>query len=439
MIPINNKDFLELFDKVNYWKQKLSSNDRSNFPSKWEQYKEVQLAHISLLNEIISKQYISPEYKYEKGVVIGAGGAKYFGCAIACVHVLRNLGCDLPVEFWYLDEYEMDNNMKYLCDLLNIRYVNATKYAQENHLNPRILNGWELKPFATLHCSFQKVLYLDADNIPSINPNYLFDTNQFQTFGSIFWPDLPPMRRKEWLPPIVWENIGLEYTNEVDFETGQYMIDKGKCYKELCVTMWMNEHSDWFYKFVYGDKSTFHLAWRKCGSDYGIPKRKAGWKHPCILQYDFDGKLVFQHACQGKELMFSGSGPTNHINHHLIKEAHNIRSKYWSGVIYSWDEMNDEEKKIANSLIGKYKYTRVNLDSRNLKLDNNGHITEGGAKCERRWSVRLIDNVPTIVVIGAAHKDSEIAMFFAKDDGSGKKFEGQWTAFEKCPIVLERI
>jgi hypothetical protein len=333
----------------------------------------------------------------------------------------------------------MDNNMKYLCDTFNIKYINATKYCKENNLNPRILNGWELKPFSTLHSNFKEVLYLDADNIPVKNPIYLFDNNQYKNLGAIFWPDLPPHKRKDWLPAICWENVGLEYRDEVDFETGQYLINKEKCYKELNLTMWMNEHSDWFYKFVYGDKSTFHLAWRKCGSDYVIPKRAAGWRHPCILQYDTDDQLVFQHACQGKEIMFSGSGPTNHLNHHLITEAKITRDKYWTGIIYSWGEMNETEKEYADQYIGKYKYTRINLDSRILELKDGGLIGEGQAKCERRWSVRIIDDIPTIVIIGAAHKDSEIAMFFAKDSGDGKIFNGQWTAFERCPIVLERL
>lgn len=101
--------------------------------------------------------------------------------------------------------------------------------------------------------------------------------------------------------------------------------------------------------------------------------------------------------------------------------------------------MTDEEKNIAMSLIGKYKYTRVNLGSRTLELRNYGIVGEGHASCERRWTVRIIDDIPHIICIGAAHKDSEIAMFFAKDDGSGKRFYGQWTAFEKCDVILERI
>lgn len=436
---MNDQELLNLIKKTNKWISILDSKNFNNFSENWTGLKEVKLAHIYLMDKLIEKEFIAPSYKYEKGIVIGAGGAKYFGCAFACFYILRKLGCDLPIEFWYLDEYEMDNNMKNLCNIFHIKYVNATQFCKDNNIYPRILNGWELKPFSTLHSNFKEVLYLDADNIPSKNPTYLFDLAEYKELGSIFWPDLPPNKRKEWLPPVVWENIGLTYKDEVDFETGQYLINKEKCFKELNLTMWMNEHSDWFYKFVYGDKSTFHLAWHKCNTKYAIPQRKAGWKHPCILQYDTVGQLVFQHACQGKELIFSGQGPANHLNHHLIKEAKSIRDQYWSGIIYSWEEMTPEESSIANSICGKYNYTRVDLDNRHLMLDKNGIISKGAAKCERRWSVRIIDNIPTIIVIGAAHKDSEIAMFFAKDSGDGKKFTGHWTAFEKCPIILERI
>lgn len=436
---MNNQDLVNIIQETNKWISLLDSNSINCFPQNWTALKEVQLAHIYLMNALISKQHTPPQYQYDRGIVIGAGGAKYFGCAFACFYILRKLGCRLPVEFWYLDEYEMDNRMKNLCDKFEITYMNAQEYCKNHNLQPRILNGWELKPFATLYSNFKEVLYLDADNIPAIDPSYLFDIPEYVSLGSIFWPDLPPNKRKEWLPAICWENVGLEYRDEPDFETGQFLINKEKCFKELNLTMWMNEHSDWFYKFIYGDKSTFHLAWRKCGSDYVIPKHRAGWRHPCILQYDLNDRLIFQHSCQGKEMMFSGNGPTNHLNHHLVREAKNIRDQYWTGAIYSWIEMNQEEKNYAINCIGSYSYDRVGLGARTLELKNNGEVGIGKAKCERRWSVRLIDNIPTIVVIGAAHKDSEIAMFFAKDTGDGKKFEGRWTAFEKCAVILQRL
>lgn len=430
---------MENNEQVKEWILRLSSPTIDSYPHNWTGLKEVQLAHLFLLEELLKQEYSVPNYSIDKGIVIGAGGAKFFGCAFNCAYILRKLGCSLPIEFWYLGDHEMDNKMKTLCDIYNISYVNAEKFCIDNNIKPRILNGWELKPFSTLHSKFKQVLYLDADNIPVKNPEYLFEYESYKKLGAIFWPDIPPGKRKEWLPPVVWENIGLHYRNEVDFETGQFLINKEKCYKELCITMWMNEHSDWFYKFVYGDKSTFHLAWRKCDSDYVIPPRVAGWRHPCLLQYDLDNQLIFQHACRGKEMIFSGSGPSNHFNHHLIKESYEARQQLWSGTIFNWNEMTDNEKNIAQNLIGRYKYTRIGLDSRELQLLDNGVIGDGKAGCERRWSVVLIDNIPNIVVIGAAHKDSEIATFFAQDDGSGVKFNGKWTVFEKCPIEMIKI
>jgi hypothetical protein len=432
-------DKLSINTETIEWIKKLDSTSIDDFPKDWIKLEEVKLAHLYLLNKLLNKSYEIPHYKLGRGIVIGAGGSKYFGCAFACIYTLRKLGCSLPIELWYLDEHEIDNKMKALCDMYNISYVNANKFCKINNIQPRILNGWELKPFSTLYSDFKEVLYLDADNIPVNNPEYLFNDNNYKNLGAIFWPDLPPAKRKEWLPPEVWHNVGLEYIEEVDFETGQYIINKEKCYKELNITMWMNEHSDWFYKFVYGDKSTFHLAWRFCGTDYAIPAKLAGWKYPFILQYDFNNNLIFQHACRGKELIFSGDGPTNSQNYQYIKEAHGIRQQYWSGTIYSWNEMSEKELELAKQFIGTYKYTRINLDSRDLELCDNGIIGKGKANCERRWSIRIIDNIPTIVVIGAAHKNSEIATFFASDSGDGKVYSGKWTCFEKCPITMTKL
>ena len=56
-----------------------------------------------------------------------------------------------------------------------------------------------------------------------------------------------------------------------------------------------NDHSDFFYRHIYGDKDTFHLAWRKCGLGYAMPKRGAQYLWGTITQYDFANRLIFQH------------------------------------------------------------------------------------------------------------------------------------------------
>jgi len=117
-----------------------------------------------------------------------------------------------------------------------------------------------------------------------------------------------------------------------------------------------------------------------------------------------------------------------------VREAKAELAGMWAGTIYNWNEMTPEEADYARSFIGTWTYWRENGGSRGLQLLDGGDIGQGKADCERRWSVAMVDGVPAIVVIGAAHKGSEIAMFIAKRAGEG--FLGQWTAHERSRCSL---
>lgn len=428
-----------LIDNTLRWVDILNQEHISSYPEGWEKLREVQLAHIIILEDLVAKTYTPPEFKRERGIIIGTGGAKFFSCAFASFYTLKRLKCNIPIEFWFLGEFEMDDKMKEVCDMYNIAYVDTEKFCKEKNINLRILSGWELKSIATLFSDFKEVMYIDADNIPAVDPSYLFDDPRYKELGSIFWPDLPSCERVEWLVPVCWHNVNLEYRAEVDFESGQFLINKEKCYKELYISYWINQHSDWFYKFVYGDKSTFHLAWRKCGTEYCIPSTPAGWEYPCILQYDLDGKLVFQHACQGKELIYSGTKLSNIVNGNYVNDAKKMRDLLWSGIIYSWDEMPKKVKKISNNLVGRYEFTKENLGTQIIHIMDGGYIGEGKTQIISRWSVKVIDNTLYMVLIGSAHKGSEIAMFIGKDNGTSKYFTGKLSAYEKCNATLKFI
>ena len=61
----------------------------------------------------------------------------------------------------------------------------------------------------------------------------------------------------------IWRNFGLKVPPELEFESGQTVVDKERCWKALTLAGWINENSDFYYKYVHGDKETFHLAFRK--------------------------------------------------------------------------------------------------------------------------------------------------------------------------------
>jgi hypothetical protein len=224
-----------------------------------------------------------------RGVVICGGGEKYFPCVWVCVRTLRMHGCTLPIEVWHLGPAEMTDEMRGLLEPYGVTCVDAFAVREKN--SARRLGGWELKAFSVIHSRFAEVLLIDADNVPVRDPSFLFDEAPYREHGAIFWPDfnrLGPERP-------IWRILDIAYRDEPEVESGQMVIDKIRCWAALNLAMHLNEHSDFYYKYVLGDKETFHLAWRKLGQEYAMPSRPLSALPATMCQYDFDGRLVFQH------------------------------------------------------------------------------------------------------------------------------------------------
>ncbi len=397
----------------------------------------VRDAHIANLREAV-RNPSAVNLGEGRGIVMGVGGTLYFACAFAAVSVLRSTGCTLPVEWWHLGPAELDPKMIAEAGGLGVSCVDALAVADRVG-RPRILNGWELKPFAVAWSAFREVLYLDADNIAVRDPSALFDDPEYRRHGAAFWPDLPPPDREEWLPTTAWRNVGLEYRHEPDFESGQLIVDKGRCARELAATIHINSHSDWYYKFVYGDKSTFHLAWRVCGSDYAMPDRPAEWDWPAIQQYDFRGVSTFQHVCQGKAELAAGEPLASlHCGSVAASAIRDLRSR-WQGGIWAAVDQTPEETDAMRRLVGEWRYVRLGIGARevvrSLDFQMDGAIGLGAAACERAWTVRTIDGKPTIVITGEAHKGTRIGMMFLAESPDGV-WRGEWQAHERGPVEL---
>ena len=59
--------------------------------------------------------------------------------------------------------------------------------------------------------------------------------------------------------------------------------------------MHLNEHSDFYYQYVHGDKETFHMAWRMLGQEYAMVPHPLHPLEGTMCQHDFEGRRVFQH------------------------------------------------------------------------------------------------------------------------------------------------
>lgn len=229
-----------------------------------------------------------------RGIVICAGGARYFTNAWVTLNALRRVGCRLPIQLWYLDRQEMDAEMKRLIAPLRVECVDAS--AMQRQHPTRRMGSWEIKPYALLFSPFREVLLLDADNVPARDPTFLFDTAEFRRSGAVFWPDFAGPRKDG---PI-WKSCGLEAPNEPEFESGQIIVDKKRCWKALRLALWFNEHSDFYYQHLHGDKDTFCLAFRRLRAPYQLVPHPPEAFSGGMYQHDFQGRRLFQHRTVAK-------------------------------------------------------------------------------------------------------------------------------------------
>ena len=417
--------------------------NRRDLPEGWQGMSEYKRALLHLFDEACSQDYEYPEGLYKGQGIVTCASAKsghssgkdlkhgYFPGAWSMLKEVRRLGCNLPVTFAYLGFEEFAPNLMHLIEphnatSLDLRWLDW-------FTNPmRILAGWESKIAAIMACPYEEVLFMDADNIPVSAPDYLFTQPAYLEHGAMFWGDLGPSTKHEWLPKEVWDAIGVaKPDNYLDFESGQLLINKRKCWKALNVCRHINEYSDYYYKIVFGDKSTFFLAWHKLGQSYAIPRRP-GWGGKAIFQYDMDGDLMFQHACQDKPTL-NGYGHhgffvnERHVHGHVAELA-----EMWDGHMWHWTDTFDED--VMEFHAGKYHYERLGMDDRPLELKPDGTVGEGSAWLEDQWRIHESPDHGACLVLYAVDKMPSAVL--ARHDG---QWWGQWLHFEKCRIRMEKL
>jgi hypothetical protein len=239
----------------------------------------------------------------QAGAVIAAGGLEYLVNAWVAVRQLRRHGFRWPIQLWHLGPAELPPPLGRLFQREGVDCVDA--HARMAEHPTRQLGGRALKSYALLHAPFRHVLLLDADNTPVRDPSFLFDSEPYRRAGAIFWPDHPdgvglPGSLLAANHPI-WRICDLPYRGDPSFEGGQMVVDRQRCWRALNLASWMNQHADFWYQFLHGDKDTYQIAWRKVEAPWEMPAdRPRLLGHRVFSQVDFEGKPLFQHRAGDK-------------------------------------------------------------------------------------------------------------------------------------------
>ncbi len=378
------------------------------------------------LEQLASKEIPYPSEKFNgKGLVFCLGGDKYFTCAWVSIQILRHLGCELPIQAWYRGKNELDQEMKDILSPYNVTFMDSEEH--RIHTPARILNGYEMKPYAITHSKFAEVIFIDADNVPLVNPEFLFDTNEYADTGAIFWPDYGRLDKHR----MIWEVCNIPYRDEPEFESGQIVIDKSRCWKALNLTVHMNEYSDFYYKHIHGDKDTFHMAWRKLNQQYSMPKKGIHSLAGTMCQHDFDGRRIFQHRNMRKWTL-NGDNPRTPgfiLEEECLSYLEQLREK-WKKV--KTEAFSNDEKGLYQKVVKQryYDYVRVGYDNRSLEFAPDGRIAVGGDRLEKTWNIRKDQDKLFLEIDGS---DGVICRLSKGVDGV---FSGRWAQHEQMPIYL---
>lgn len=352
--------------------------------------------------EYIKKIESYPDGFRGRGIVTCAGGLLYNTCAWVLINMLRRHGCRLPIQAWYLGDAERDENWIELVKGLGVNCVDA-EAVRKSHPHPR-LGGWELKPYAILHCPFREVLFLDADNVPLTDPTYLFEDTNYRATGAIFWQENIQMRRRS----AVWKCFGVPFRTEFEQESGQILIDKEKCWAPLKLCNWYNEHSDFYYTIIYGDKDTFRFAWNRLEQPYASPP--VGIKKGATIHHsDMEGRVIFQHRCKPKwSLGDNDRSPEFVYEEECFDLLDELRRRWTPTVRVKHPKPTNRKRK---ALVGKrFKMVCEGFDEFSLVLGSKSRIDEGRTDSAHFWWIE-----GEVLIIAAASGEPTVRLIKQKN------------------------
>ncbi|MGN8056100.1 hypothetical protein ACTJKN_07500 [Pedobacter sp. 22163] len=230
-----------------------------------------------------------------KGIVISAGGLRYFTSSWVLISKLRESGCNLDIELWYYGD-EVSASMKRNLSKFKVKCKNIENYVDEAP------HGFLMKPLSILYSSFKEVLFLDADNMCVRDPSYLFYDKNYLKTGNLFWPDY--WKTSEDNP--IWEILELAYFDSYEQDSGQLLINKEKSWDQLQLCLYFNIRHHDYYNFIYGDKDTFRFAWLAMGKPVSMIEKEVGscgytdqdtgaFNGITMVQHDPSGEIIFLH------------------------------------------------------------------------------------------------------------------------------------------------
>jgi len=204
---------------------------------------QMKAAHTKFV-KMIKSNAVSLDYQTgAKGVVTTAADDK-LGSVVVALRMLRRTGCELPVEVYVEAD---DVVFSPMCATV-LADLNATCIAMNSILGTdradfednRYLN----KVLALLFSSFDDNLFIDADNLPIVDPTPFLTSEPYSSNGIVAWPDF-------WYSTISAKHNIVTSTKlppiKETVESGQLLLSKSRHAHTLLLAFYYNFYGPNYY------------------------------------------------------------------------------------------------------------------------------------------------------------------------------------------------
>lgn len=258
-----------IFDSIHTFKDLILQR---KFETLREQYD-------NLLDHHRKKQNRYGLYNNSRGIITAAGGKDLLLQSFVSIHLLRYHGCNLPVELFYADEDEMNDEFLEKMKKINVSCINIQSHDLFRDYNAR---NFSIKSIALFLSSFEEVIWMDVDIIPFTNMEELFNDPFYNQNHYLFFPDIFSYGK--------YQNANTEKTNDLmkmfgfsfkvgenETDAGLFLIHKGRLPKDFIIlNLLFNINHKLTYTYAYGDKELYNLCMKLCAVEYSTNDVKPG-------------------------------------------------------------------------------------------------------------------------------------------------------------------
>eukprot|EP00835_Amoeboradix_gromovi_P002205 NODE_120_length_18891_cov_0.302682.p3 type:complete len:649 gc:universal NODE_120_length_18891_cov_0.302682:8729-10675(+) len=236
----------------------------------------------------------------KKGIVMLSYDSAFEETLFNVKFIRSSLKSDISVEIFHFNEISSRN--KILLEMVPNVQVRALK--DKGFLGVQLTrsssgHNYHLKLSALQQSEFDKILYLDSDSTPMVDPLDLFNSKAFIDYGLVIFSDMWKTNPNN----PVYEIFAFQCKDELEIEAGQWIIDKHRHFETLALSyLIMMDHQYWL-KIFFGDKDVVRWAARYLDAPYYLEPtfmRSYGFEqHPyrCghAMMHYFENKPAFFH------------------------------------------------------------------------------------------------------------------------------------------------